>query len=445
MLEKQKLKIFVLGHKPKCFESIGDKDHLEKINLNDLILPIDNSNELAENRFYLLNEDYFAECPEYVGTLTWQHNTKYPHLLCLENLDVLAEKCHPNLIWASSPTETFYEGKWIEWSNQYHKTIDKYLQELAEYTCIPLQNNPTFWANNFICHKSVFLDFIRFFKNVFQFFHQKYGYNFALQVDDSSRTAAYFYERVSMLYFSSRSDLTILQIPQKPKFDFSDVLWIASAAENYKQLTKIWEDSLHAIGVKNSNIVLNETIVPSDMDLQINFQSDIWYYAITKKLENLISTLEKNKMNKKFKYFISTDCDIHFFADRLDIWRTLFDYIEKTNFDIYFNHENNIEINSGFFIIKKNKLKRSLKFLKYVLKKMHQAKRDDMPYADQTIMRKYAHKIDVCILPSATCVAGPFYNPKNKRIYLYHHAICAYNLEMKLLQIEYIKKIHDLQ
>ena len=439
------IKIFVLCHNKTSLEQAPSSHSIEKINLNDLILPIPNSNDLAENRFFLLPESFFQSCPEYIGVLTWQFNKKYNNLLPIENLaQVIQSKMNPQLVWAASPTEYFNDGKWVEWSLSYHKTIGPYLQELSEFTNIPLANNPTIWANNFICHKSVFLDFLKFFKNVFNHFHEKYKYNFDFHVDDRSRVAAYFYERVAMFYFSNRKDLSIVKLPEKPEFNMDKILWIASSAANYEPLKNIWHESLIGAGIKDANIVHKKIKSPTDFELKVDFQSDMWYYSIRKKVENVLSVLEEHVGQNKYKYFVSTDCDIRFFKNRKNIWAILFNYIDSTNFDFYFQPENAKDLNCGFYIIKKQNLLQAIKFLKYIIKQMETAKYENLPFADQTLFQMHVSKINTCILPTVTCVAGPIYDRRNSHIYLFHHATHAYNLEMKLLQIEYIRKVHEM-
>ena len=85
----QKLKCYVLGHSEKSLESIPDCPWLAKTNLNDLALPIPNTNEIAENRLFLADESFFDWDCEYIGTLTWQYDRKYCWALSLSDLEEL--------------------------------------------------------------------------------------------------------------------------------------------------------------------------------------------------------------------------------------------------------------------------------------------------------------------------------------------------------------------
>jgi hypothetical protein len=125
------------------------------------------------------------------------------------------------------------------------------------------------------------------------------------------------------------------------------------------------------------------------------------------------------------------------------MWKLLFNYIDSTNFDIYFQPEDNVNICGGFYIVKKDSINKIIDFLEKTIAGMKIAKKSDMPYADQTIMKNLMNTIDSCILPPATCVQGPAFVPEYKKTYLFHHAICAYDKKMKLAQMEYIKKLMD--
>ena len=56
--------IFVLGHEKCQIDKIPSKPFLHKINLNQLELPIKNTNDLAENRFFLLKKEQFNNCKD---------------------------------------------------------------------------------------------------------------------------------------------------------------------------------------------------------------------------------------------------------------------------------------------------------------------------------------------------------------------------------------------
>lgn len=217
-----KLKIFVIGHSDF---NIPEFDFLEKVNCSKLEIEHQN-NQLGENRIYLSDIVEKSDA-EYVGFVSWRYEEKrgqvgHPAtpLISLDRLEL-----SPNVVWCPWPA-----NNWAKGSIAYHTGIEPYLKELSEHTKLPLSYYSGIWANSFICHKSVYLQFQKFFRDVFDIFHKKYGFNFNFYVPDgksvhpngitrydhldySKRKVAVFYERVATLYFSARHDLILKTIP----------------------------------------------------------------------------------------------------------------------------------------------------------------------------------------------------------------------------------------
>lgn len=453
MNSSNKFKVFILGHSVDKLYYLADKPFLEKINLNDLILPIPNTNHLAENRFFLLNESYFNNCPDYIGTLTYSFGKKYPHLNLLQNMQNLENVLSPQIVYAAAPTNTiFKDKKWLERTFIHHKTIEKYMQEISNvFFKKSLHDSPSFLANNFICHKNVFFEFIKFFKQVFYYMHKKYGYNFDITTDDTNRTAAYLYERVTMIYFSNRNDLDIIQwngFPKNPStfdFDFNSICWIATSGCNYVSLYNIWYNSLIEIGVKKENIKHQLFTIPNNMNANLEFKSSVWYFSIEKRIEYYIHTLEKLFKNNQYKYFILSDCDIQFFKNKEKIWKRVFLTIDPTDFNIYFPSENNKSCaNCGFYLIKKENIHKAIQILEFVLQKIKSTPIKNLELADQTIINENWDNLNCGVLPHVIVQNGPVFIPENKHTILFHHATgtCGVNdLENKLTQIQNIKNL----
>jgi len=199
-------KIFVLGHEP--FE-IKNKPFLSKVNLNEINTDIYSDNQLAESRIF------FSDLPlqnnvEYLGFATSQWNNKFNHLCKLENLHLLKKYLEPNVVWCP------YKSKvhWSITSEWDHPGMFPLLYELSDLTQMNLEKE-SFYCNCFICHKSVYMDFVVYFKEVFNYFYKKYKFNlpFIDQIPEHApRHAAFFYERVTMLYFANRKDLCLKTI-----------------------------------------------------------------------------------------------------------------------------------------------------------------------------------------------------------------------------------------
>lgn len=436
------LKIFVLGHEELQLSRLAENALLEKVNLSYLKLPIQNTNDIAENRFFLVDEQTFANCPEYIGVLSVNYNKKYPHLLPLQNMESIISKLQEDVVFAASPTETFCEGKWIDYSCKYHLTLKKYLEDMANTFHFKLENKPTLWANNFICHKKVFLEFIAFFKKVFSYMHQKYAYTYQMKVDDPTRTAAYVYERISMFFFANRSDLQIKRIPSKDPFKLSDINFVSIAGSNYDILTKTCLKSLEACGVNSEDIHHEKMELPNDISHQVRFGSDVWYLAIKKKINFLIQYLQSKLFCDRYKYFVCHDCDIQFFPGRLNHWEEMLSSIDSTDFDFYFQPEiveKKHELCGGFYLIKKNRLQRAINFLSLVKNELENTPEEKMKYADQTIIKKMQDKIKFTLLPDKYCQFAGFVNIEHKDSYLFHHAINACNIQEKLNQMRFVR------
>lgn len=440
------LQLFILGHDSLQLSQVPENSFITKINLNNLSLPITNTNDIAENRFFLLDPDCFAKCPDYIGVLSASYETKYKDLIRLKDFERLNKLLDRFIVYAASPTESFCNGKWLEYSYSYHKTIKPYIEDMAKTFALKLDNKPTFWANNFICHKDDFIRFIKFFKDVFKYMHGKYEYNYNITVDDPNRKAAYIYERISMLYFSNREDLLIRRLPGVNPFNMNRICWISCSANNYQMLWKICHESLKKLGINDNNIKHEHLEVNDAINGQIMFQSPIWYHSCRKKIIRMVEALSIHLISDQYDYFIYHDCDTQFFANREKVWEELFSYIDSKDSDFYFQPEivdGEYELCAGIYIIKKNKLQRAINFLQMVLKKMNNTPLDLMPFADQSVMKELKDKINWSFIPPKYCTFAGILEEKNKKTYLFHHAINAKNLETKLAQIRKTQKFME--
>ena len=148
-----KLSLFALAFEEDQLPTIPDSPHIHKINLSTLPLGELQSNQFCEHRIF------FTDLPsnenaEYLGFVTWRWNEKYNNLIKLENLhESLLPLLQPNIVFAAVPAL-----EWFEFSCSTHPGMEKYLQELGDYTNLMLGNQRFgFWSNNFICHKLLIL------------------------------------------------------------------------------------------------------------------------------------------------------------------------------------------------------------------------------------------------------------------------------------------------
>lgn len=217
---EKNLKIFVLGHKKEQLEKIPQKKFISTINLSNLNIQISNNKvintqDLAENKFFL-SDHIFRSQESFIGIITHRYKQKYD--LDIENLFKLKNRLEMSCVYTCHTARK----DWYEYTINYHPGIDRYLKEISYVFNLPIRKKNVFWANNFICHKSIFAEFALVFRQIFHYMHEKYGYNFDYKVDSGQehRRAAFLYERISMMYFSNQDNLDIIQIPYaKSGFD----------------------------------------------------------------------------------------------------------------------------------------------------------------------------------------------------------------------------------
>lgn len=179
-------------------------DHLTPVILNE----ISHRNEISEHRFFITK---FHSDAEYLGFATWRWHQKCKHLISLNQLAGLEMK--PNVVWYAWEAKDWYTESKIR-----HRGIEKYLDMLVSHTGLQ-HGKRSFYANQFICHRDIFFDFMEKFKEWFNHFDkQNLNYNYTVQPKDKPRTPACFYERFSTLYFANRTDLIFKQIPEHGKY-----------------------------------------------------------------------------------------------------------------------------------------------------------------------------------------------------------------------------------
>jgi hypothetical protein len=101
---------------------------------------------------------------------------------------------------------------WIELTLHHHPTMQPLIEELLVTKAITRNNHRvSLWANDFVCHRSVLLDWHRFWKTAFRHFYDQYGLElpFGSHGADESRHAAFFLERITTAYFANRLDVRV--------------------------------------------------------------------------------------------------------------------------------------------------------------------------------------------------------------------------------------------
>lgn len=437
-MTNHKARIFVLGHSDKCFQTVPDCEYIQKINLNNLQLPIPNTNDLAENRFFLLDEGFFEDCPEYIGTLTWQYDRKYNWLLPLSEINEFFDDLHPDVVYAAAPTSVMVRD-WVDYTIDFHKTIRPYMDELSEITGLVWNDRECFWANNFICHKSVFLDFIKFARNAILKINDRHGNNMAYYVEDKTRVPAYLYERLTMLWFSNKPGLSFKRIPKKDAW-LNHICWVSSAAENYSTIKQIHSQSLAEIGVQHHNVKHTKFYLTGEKS--VGFRSDAYRKSTEMKVRYMISSIEQSlKDDEGYEFFIVTDCDTQYFPDRNYHWRRLLETVKSSEKVCWFALENADDVNTGVIIVKAEKAAEFVGFYKLVLQKMESTDPSAMLFMDQSVVNEIKSRIDYGLIPAKHCILGNNYTASLSKTALFHHAIGTRYEQDKLEQMRHVRAL----
>jgi hypothetical protein len=201
---KERLDVFVLSHSDAMLRASPKRTYLRPVNLDRLDIGRYQENHLAESRIFL--SDVPDTGSEYVGFATARWDGKYhPPVSRLGHLGRLP--LYPSTVYSPD----VFGPNWAAHSDQHHPGMYKLLKEMAEVSGLRLEAGPTFYGQNFICHRSVYDDFIKVWRTLFDHFYQKYRYDLPFDVGrfERRRAAAYLYERFTCLYFANRTDLKI--------------------------------------------------------------------------------------------------------------------------------------------------------------------------------------------------------------------------------------------
>jgi hypothetical protein len=211
--------VYALHHSMTVLREIPQLPWLEKVHLPSLITDPDNGpkSPFAEGRFFLStlepSEDY-----DYVGQLNGRSRDKYKWFdFRWETVGPrLCMTLQPDVVVATWPTGLGPTRRtdWLDYSDDKHPGIKTLMWEVAARSGMdPLSNRSTIWANDFVCHRDVWLGFRRYWTETVRWLYGKYGPDppFAHH-DDPDRKIAYLGERVTCLYFANRYDLRIVSL-----------------------------------------------------------------------------------------------------------------------------------------------------------------------------------------------------------------------------------------
>ena len=202
-------KVFVLHHGTPPEQR---RPYLELVNLNDLVIPETfRGNYLAESRFYLA--DLPTKSQAFIGLATGRWDQKFAGQIKLGDLYLLEPLLSPNHVIAPAMARPV---AWVPFSDDVHSGMGSLIREMAEVCGDRIGTGPTLWANNFICHRDVYGEFLVTWKKLFEHFYKRYGFDppFSIGDCDGSRKFAYLAERFTAFYFAGRTDLKLISVPK---------------------------------------------------------------------------------------------------------------------------------------------------------------------------------------------------------------------------------------
>ncbi len=214
------LQIFLPFHEKSQVRPFRNYSSLAAVDLNSLSRPGRDDSSLAESRFFL-NPPSLESGTEWVALCSPRWEEKWPGAPQLINL-------HKDIVLAS-PSEGYAPGTArLEKTEsepvypkltRFHPGIEVPLSELVNKLGLSLPESVVApWANNFIVHRSVYLDLLDFWSTAFALIDSQFGFElpFAYQCPKcgflsqdgvgryrKSRHAGFFYERVTMLFFAA--------------------------------------------------------------------------------------------------------------------------------------------------------------------------------------------------------------------------------------------------
>lgn len=230
--------IFVLTHDRALFESVPRVPGLTAVDLDALALPSRLAGQqIAEHRFFL-SQSIERSPAEWIGVVTGRWDTKFPNWPRLEVLPDFVGRTLVDRSMIAAPAVFWWIGRDVERfarrQDLRHPGMGRLLDDPAAPPTITRHRrpwHPLVYNNNFVMHRSVVLDWLRYWREQFSFFDARYGLDLPFAVTcpkcghqlpresrhpglsySPERHAGYFYEQVSARYFATRGDL----IPMGP-------------------------------------------------------------------------------------------------------------------------------------------------------------------------------------------------------------------------------------
>jgi hypothetical protein len=230
-----RVEIFVLGHDQALLDAVPEVDGLTPTNLNSVSIPDRLTGQsLAEHRF-LIDRVVDACEAEWIGIVTARWDEKFPNWPELGDLPkyAIGNLSNPSFVaapavfwWLRSDIRRFSVRQDLR-----HPGMGELLSDPEAPPVRPSANwaTPLVYNNNFITHRSVFFDWLHYWREQFDYYDSRHGLSLPFQVAcpkcgqilpegsthpglsyAPTRHAGYFYEQISARYFSLRDDLIVV-------------------------------------------------------------------------------------------------------------------------------------------------------------------------------------------------------------------------------------------
>jgi hypothetical protein len=222
--------IFAVSHRQDLLDLLPEDEHINKVLLEDLAIPIElQGEELAENRFLLTNK-LIERKHSHVGFISARWDDRFSTWPKLADLGKVFDQIQnlpkhfffaPNAFLVSS----YQISKWLQRQQKVHPGMLSLLEDLIDFHKIDYKDgslHTIVMGNNFGLSHEAAVDFLSFWQDSFDYLHAKHGLNFDFSYRcpncgfessegigrySRSRHSGFLLERVTSLFFISRPDL----------------------------------------------------------------------------------------------------------------------------------------------------------------------------------------------------------------------------------------------
>jgi hypothetical protein len=141
------------------------------------------------------------------------------------------------------------------------------------------------------------------------------------------------------------------------------------------------------------------------------------------------------------KFLVFSDVDVQFFPGRRKQWRALLNSFEASAHEVWFSQNvPDVEINSGFFIMKRCAIHRLSSFFRDVLDILQTSHLESLKFGDQTVINCMRETILSGMIPSKYTIFGDRLMADHKETAVLHHA-ASFPSNMKLQHMKDVREM----